>query len=40
MITVFFKEGSGIYHFLSASKQQDFGKEVFPFQTFKALFNI
>lgn len=37
MITVFFKEGSGI---VSASKQQDFGKEVFPFQTFKALFNI
>lgn len=39
MIKVF-KAVSGLYHFVSASKQQDFGKEVFPFQTFKALFNI
>lgn len=35
-----FKEVSGVYHFMSASKQQDFGMEVFPFQTFETLFNI
>lgn len=30
MIKVF-KEVSGLYHVVAASKQQDFGKEVFPF---------
>lgn len=34
------KEVSGLYHFVSASKQQDFGKEVFPFETFETIFNI
>lgn len=31
-----FKEVSGVYHLMSASKQQDFGMEVF----FETLFNI
>lgn len=36
MIKVF-KGVSGLYHVVPASKQQDFGKEVFPFQTFETL---